>query len=474
MALVMGVHPLQDIFEYYRKTPADPFGHTGMSAGLLYAMVALIPQVAGVLILLNARPYTSPLLTRVVTMALGLLLFLGFCIPALVHTIQIGTISFFGILILISTLEIISQGYAATQTKRYTFALLILIITELLFVGAAEIGIRAMGTFVTYQESKHEVPVSPYYVPHRDQTFRNREPWTEQQVSPEFEQYFATNSDRIFDEEVPEYTLSEFRILVFGDSFVQGIGAVDETHVSATTPPEYSWTEILESELQNPTNNYLDNTPYKQVRVINAGFAGSDIVYEYNLAKDLLPRYQPKLLIVCLNISDISDIVRRGGEERFTKDGSTIGRKAPFNEWLYGHSHLYRFYLHRILGYDLMTFAAPKDKRSEESHALEIITNKLFEFKALAEASNSNLLVVFHPSHGELTYGHFGLAPVFEAVSSQMNTINVLALFHNKGIGPQDVSRLYWPIDHHHTALGYMFLAECLVEEVIPFAKHHP
>jgi hypothetical protein len=61
---------------------------------------------------------------------------------------------------------------------------------------------------------------------------------------------------------------NEYRILGLGDSFTEGIGA----------PQDSSWLPLLQNILQQKTSQY-------KINCINAGHAGSDPVFDYQLLK---------------------------------------------------------------------------------------------------------------------------------------------------------------------------------------------
>lgn len=56
------------------------------------------------------------------------------------------------------------------------------------------------------------------------------------------------------------------------------------------------------------------------LEVMNCGMAGSDPFFEYKLFEDKLLKYKPDDVFVFVNVSDIFDVMTRGGFERFRTD----------------------------------------------------------------------------------------------------------------------------------------------------------
>lgn len=243
---------------------------------------------------------------------------------------------------------------------------------------AAELTLRLGGTYSTYSERNYGEyrPVLGRSLP----TWIHG--WTPGQVhhlpSTEFDFEYAINADGVRD---LEHELAKpegvRRIVIFGDSFVEGVGA----------QREQSWPAQLEGLL---------GSSGAAVEVFNAGVSGSDPCFEVQLLKQRFLRYEPDLVIVSLNASDQVDVLAWGGMERFQADGTTRGRPQPRFEPLYVHSHLVRWALHVLWGYDreLNVFGSPGRARLDAQH---LLIEACERFAELGRQHDFELLVLVHP-----------------------------------------------------------------------------
>lgn len=126
-----------------------------------------------------------------------------------------------------------------------------------------------------------------------------------------------------------------FRILCLGDSFTEGDGA----------PSDSSWVKELTRKLdENFDTNFL---------VYNAGVCGSDVYFDNKILENVLYKtFKPDFVIQAINASDVTDIIYRGGQDRFNTDGTTSCKDCPKWEKLYQYSYLFRGLIRTIGGYD--------------------------------------------------------------------------------------------------------------------------
>jgi len=61
---------------------------------------------------------------------------------------------------------------------------------------------------------------------------------------------------------------------------------------------------------------------------------------------------KPHLVIECINTSDILDVIKRGGNERFNDDGTTSGKVGPRWELIYKYSYVFRRITHVFFKYN--------------------------------------------------------------------------------------------------------------------------
>lgn len=230
----------------------------------------------------------------------------------------------------------------------------------------------------------------------------------------------------------------EYRIIGLGDSFTEGDGA----HKDST------WLKALERNLSR--NNFKHNFTF-----MNAGVSGSDVFFEYILLEEKLLKYKPDLVLLTLNNSDISDVIIRGGMERFQKDGTSKFNNAPVWEPLFAVSYLSRIVIKNILNYNEIFVTKNSDKygiaRSEIYKALQVI-------QELSLEKRFKFVVVFHPGKDEIEDNYLELYDVLTKVKeeTQIENFNLLEYFRKEeGINSTNCDELFWSDDGHHNAKGY-------------------
>lgn len=273
-----------------------------------------------------------------------------------------------------------------------------------------------------------------YYVRHSDRVISN----------DEFCHSRKINSEGLSDKEHKiQKDENEFRIMAIGDSFTEGDGA----HKDST------WLKFLEYRLkQYPLRRKID--------YINAGVCGSDPLFEFVLFKERLYKYNPDLLVLSVNISDIDDVNVRGGMERFIDDGSLRYNETPWWAWIYNMSHVSRLLFNTILGYNELFIREGDGK-------FELAENEIFDcilnFQSFCDSKRVNLLVVFHPIKQEIIENKLSLDQVYKRTKSnpKLNVLNMLDYFIVcEGISEDNVDPLYWTQDRHHNAKGYELFAK--------------
>lgn len=247
----------------------------------------------------------------------------------------------------------------------------------------------------------------------------------------------------------------EYRIVALGDSFTEGMGA----------PYESTWPQVTERHLRL-------RYPARTISFINAGIAGSDICYQLVLLSEVLLRFDPDLVIVAVNSSDVDDLIVRGGMERFRADGTTaFTRSAPEWEWLYAVSYLARLVVHELFRYDKLLLEGSEREVLENAAATEIV-QAVGALTRLARDKEFSLLVVFHPHRWEIEEGSYARA--FEDAIAQLGqantapTIDLLAQYSARSrITPESAAAFYWEVDGHHNADGYAEMGTAIAEAVI-------
>jgi lysophospholipase L1-like esterase len=330
------------------------------------------------------------------------------------------------------------------------------LLLSLAFGGiGAEMVLRYLCTVCTWTEHNTGEYVSPYQGPPVNRWYHLRAP---NDVStygqPEFDFELSTNSLGIRDVEHPlEKPPGEFRIVGLGDSFTEGQGV----------PYDASYLKVLEKSLNQKQAQV-------RVRVIVGGVAGSDPFYCYRLFEDKLLPYDPDLVTLAINNSDITDIVTRGGNERFLPDGTVRFREPPQDEWLFARSHLYRVFLMLVLGHDWFGFS-PSEHVAKWTDAVEKLKGIVDGFQKLGSQEGFRLVVILHPDLNELvtaTYA-FDVDALKQHFSAKgIGYVDVMERFLKKA-GPhrKDRERLYWKKDFHHNEEGYRIFAEAVGEYLL-------
>ncbi len=172
---------------------------------------------------------------------------------------------------------------------------------------------------------------------------------------------------------------SVYRIICLGDSYTEGDGA----NIGREYPRQLE--QILREKLNNPN-----------FEVINAGKNGSDILYAEKILTQELYRLSPKMVVLCINKTDIEDIIQRGGPERFKNDGTTAYKNGPKYLLIYRQSHLFRMFVHVILRKDML-FLSKKERVAQTKLALVEISKSISRINQFAKEQGIDLVVVTHP-----------------------------------------------------------------------------
>lgn len=220
------------------------------------------------------------------------------------------------------------------------------------------------------------------------------------------------------------------RVLLLGDSFTEGVGA------------QRSWGEHLEE--------MLNTTCGQPIEVMNAGVGGSDIVYELKKLEHELLAYQLDVVLLCLNSTDIFDIVARGCTERIQmRKGKPVTRYKPAPRWeyFYGISHMVRWVC-AMSGRTIGIEPTPTLLLRAEI----CIREHLVEFKQLTTRENIRFAVVFQPLDTDIKLGsNLVLQDLITRVARWgMTYVDLFPYFKDVyAMDSNSVYHYYWPIDRH-------------------------
>jgi len=319
-----------------------------------------------------------------------------------------------------------------------------LLVTSVVTLGA-EIILRLDGRYRTWDEvnlGKYGSPYTPFpyhsrYPPNQLTTMQ----------TPEYHYQVQANSLGLRDTEHDvAKPAGEFRIVGLGDSFTEGVGVAYED----------GWLKVLERELNRRATG-------PRVTVIVGGVAGADPVASYHLFTACLLRYQPDLVLMAINTSDIYDIAIRGGLDRYAEDHVTT---APRTEWLWAVCHLYRAVMMTVFDWSYQLLS-PAESAEGRSRAQRTILETIRALHTLGQQHGFRVLVVFHPLAHEVLAEH----NEFDTLVTQLDRdgiprVDLLPRFREL-IADEPARREYYlPLDKHHTAAGYAFFGRAVAAAV--------
>lgn len=269
-------------------------------------------------------------------------------------------------------------------------------------------------------------------------------PFTEQTTNKiEFQYKWISNNEGLRGENLALKKTGK-RILVFGDSFTEGMGAPDDS----TYP-------VL---LAHMIHDQLDST----AEIINCGPSGSDIFTEYKLFTGKMLKYKPDIVLVTFNSTDLYEFTIRGGFERFKPGNKVEYRKPPWFESLYAKSYLVRLIVHDILFYDYR-FLQPWDNKAMDKLALDKTCAAIDSFNLLCRENNSRFAMVFHPMGTEYPVEDYKNAPLISyCQKANIPYVDEFEFLTAHGINNSNIKKYYWHGDGHFNSKGYEFLAQCV------------
>lgn len=332
--------------------------------------------------------------------------------------------------------------------RKFKYPAFVIAVTVIGFIVVGEITLRITCSVCSYSEKSGGIYQSPYASDEWHNWYGLRPPnITTTYNLPEFDFGLHTNSLGLRDYEHPvKKDTNEIRIVGLGDSFTEGQGA----------PIEATWLQVLQTMLNNDTAQFT-------YRCISGGIYGSDPFISYKLLHDKLLAYDPDMVIVALNGSDLLDVMARGGDKRFLSDGKVKFQDVPRLEWLFFKSHLARLLLIEVFGYNWFVMH-PVEQAEREQKALEAINQKILDFNNLSTQHGFKLLLLTHPFSNELLQHEYHFKADLIRMQADIEDIAILDLmeyFHQHyQISDSLITLMYWPRDLHHTPAGYRMFAE--------------
>jgi lysophospholipase L1-like esterase len=344
-------------------------------------------------------------------------------------------------LLTLSTYQIfrLLQKFLKVRLKMKEIKLTIITVTICLCL--IETSFILTGFKSTYLEKRYIYYYSSAYVPEKPNWFHVWDVDHDLKTG-EYCYHRTINSEGLSDIEHPaKKDSNEYRIVGLGDSFTEG----DGTDVDST------WLKFLERNLTKYPLN-------KRLTFMNAGVCGSDPYFEYILLKEKLLKFKPDLVLVAVNNSDLTDILLRGGMERFRSDGTLQYNPAPWWEPIYATSHISRLFF-TAMGYnDLLIKRNGHNYSDSEAKLIEIIRN----FNSLSKQENFKFILIFHPHKTDIDRKTSKLDGVIKQINSEkeLEVLNLLTYFIEKEkIDSSNSQNYYWVKDGHHNAKGYAAFA---------------
>jgi lysophospholipase L1-like esterase len=312
--------------------------------------------------------------------------------------------------------------------------------------------LQVSGLYMTYLErtsGQYESPYTPVERNYYHLWPLTHEHWIRK---PEYAYWRPTNSLGFADHDWPRQTHGR-RILALGDSFTEGDGA----------PFDSSYVAILQSELRASGDS---------IYVMNAGTCGSDPFNNYMNLRDRLIMYHPDLVIQSIGSADmLTDILLRGGMERFQRDGTVRYRSAPWWEPLYAVSYISRIFF-TYVGYDELL--RKKGISTAENDRITKSASDLFTTYAdLCAKHGIKLYIIIHPEKGEVLDNkyHYDFRQIQPFATDTSITVVDLLPHYRAYIDSTHTSAsdYYWLHDGHHNAKGYRMMAETTLESIRPY-----
>lgn len=232
-------------------------------------------------------------------------------------------------------------------------------------------------------------------------------------------------------------------IIGVGDSFMEGMGA----------DPDSAFINVVARNTGKP--------------VINTGQSGSDPLFEEKMVERIFEKnLKPTHILLTINYSDISDVIIRGGQERFIGNDSVVYRKPPHYYPVYRSSYVVRA-LFTMLRFDnslVSPFARPK----KVADALSEIQKAINRIDLMCKENQCRLLVIVHPLEYEIQSGRWELDPLIRNLrGDKIQTIDMFQEFVLDGRINRKTSSLYYlQGDGHHNGLGYQVFGEITAKKI--------
>ena len=208
----------------------------------------------------------------------------------------------------------------------------------------------------------------------------------------------------------------------------------------------------------------------KKITIINGGVAASDPFYSYKLLTDRLIKYEPDIVMLAINATDIVDVIGRGGLERFLPDGTVKYMDPPISIYFFKHSHVVRAIMLRLLNYNWYGLGK-KDDAVKSVKALKKIEEIICKYEAFLNYRNIKFVTIVHPLYKETlrTEMRTDLTELVSSLIKKNIEVYDLRKYIRGKIPPikEEVDKYFWPVDTHMNLNGYKLFAEGVEEYLL-------
>jgi hypothetical protein len=319
----------------------------------------------------------------------------------------------------------------------------------LVFYFTLEVSLRISGKF----KSPNEITTGDYYCQYR-------------QKSPTWYHYYKPNYTHLFKQKEFEYTNTynelgsrekpflEFlkdttskKIVCLGDSFTEGDGTCYDS----------SWVRQFEKNINL-------NSKHK-IKLYNAGTCGSDVFFSNKLLVNDLFKMNPHLVIECINTSDILDVIKRGGNERFNDDGTTSGKVGPKWELIYKYSYVFRGIIHGFFKYN-RNLIKKTELVQQEIKAIQLIQLKIKETASFCRKNRVPYIILIQPTPSDLMVNQTQPLHFINQLAELPYSVNLFEPMH-KYYNIHSVEANSWDLNGHFNSKGYLVLGNIIYEELL-------
>jgi lysophospholipase L1-like esterase len=238
-------------------------------------------------------------------------------------------------------------------------------------------------------------------------------------------------------------------ILTLGDSFTWGMGA----------KAEKSWPQQLEDILveRGATN----------VRVCNAGVPGSDPIYAFEAYKNVYrSAFEPDILIVAFNASDMNDIVIRGGPDRTARKEAAIASPT----WLpwYASSLLYRSIKRSSEKIDPDLLIPESEKQALFFNAMTILFENMLQINQYEALRGKKVIFLYTPIMLDFQQPETTMADLIaEGRNMGLMMVDATEYFKAAGVHAGNVQDYFWLKDSHNNEKGYAIIANAVADYLL-------